>query len=66
MRESLEELVVGGVLIPGRGYEKLVFKFLWGAWIGDGLLLLYGSGRWWSGRSRGLRRIWKKIRVGTC
>ena len=56
MRESLEELILGGVLIPGRRYEKLVFGFLWRVWVGDWWW-------WWSGRCRGLRRIWK-IRAG--
>ena len=58
MGESLEELVVGGVLIPGRRYEKLVFRFLRRVWIDDGLLLQYGDGRWWwSSRCGRLRRV---------
>ena len=39
MWELLEELIVGGVLIPGRRYEKFVLRFLRGIWIDDGLFL---------------------------
>ena len=63
MRESLEELILGLVLIPGRRYEKLVFSFLRRVWVDDGLWLPHGNRWWWwCGRCRGFRRIWK-IRV---
>ena len=66
MRESLEELILRKVLVPGRRYEKLVFGFLRRVWVDGGLLLSLGDWWWWwCGRCRGLRRIWK-IRVGTC
>jgi hypothetical protein len=39
VRESLEELILGEVLIPGRRYEKLVFTLLRRIRMGDGLLL---------------------------
>jgi len=62
MGESLEKLIVGGVLIPGRRYEKLVFRFLRRICVDDGFWLSHGNRRrrrwwWWCGRSRGLRRI---------
>ena len=66
MRESLEELILGEVLVPGRRHEKLVFMFLRRDWVDGGFLLPYGSWWWWwCGGCRGFWRIWKS-RVGTC